>query len=96
MASGAIPAIEARSFQPENDPTMAAASMMTGTPAPTIVPAITALKKGSERWSIKHSPMHPPYPIGSSIDTGGFENHCGPFAVMWKQSSMRTPIVPGR
>ena len=34
--------------------------------------------------------------IGASSDTGGRENHRGPSAAMWKQSSRRTPNLPGR
>lgn len=36
-----------------------------------------------------------PQPIGCSIETGGVENHFGPDSVMWKQSSSRTPKLPG-
>ena len=36
-----------------------------------------------------------PYPSGASIDLGGVLNHCGPASVMWKQSSIRTPNLPG-
>ena len=34
--------------------------------------------------------------IGASSEAGGCENHWGPAAVMWKQSSSRTPNLPGR
>ncbi len=33
---------------------------------------------------------------GRSIDDGGSLNHLGPAGVMWKQSSSRTPNLPGR
>ncbi len=35
------------------------------------------------------------YPNGASIDLGGSLNHFGPASVMWKQSSIRTPYLPG-
>lgn len=36
-----------------------------------------------------------PHPNGASIEGAGVENHLGPVAVMWMQSSNRTPNLPG-
>ena len=39
---------------------------------------------------------HEFHPNGASIDFGGCEKYFGPASVMWKQSSSRTPNLPGR
>ncbi len=56
---------------------------------------LTTMRPGGCRTKSGMTGGRSPYPSGASIDLGGVLNHCGPASVMWKQSSIRTPNVPG-